>query len=164
MFSQHTLQKFINLWPPLFFAGIRARVVTPDFRTIEAELRLRWWNRNSMGTQFGGSLFAMTDPFYMLMLQQNLGPRYIVWDKAAAINFIAPGRGTVHAKFTLSQAQIDEIITTTAHGEKFLSTYQVEIRDKSNTLIATVTRTLYIRLKPQHRPAASPLGTIASPP
>ncbi|HQU04816.1 MAG: tetrameric acyl-CoA thioesterase [Acidocella sp. 20-57-95] len=152
MISQRTLQKFINFWPPLFFAGIRARVVTPDFRYIEAELKLRWWNRNSMGTQFGGSLFAMTDPFYMLMLQQNLGPRYIVWDQAARIDFIAPGRGTVRTKFELTQAQIDDIKTATAGGEKFLPTYSLEIRDKSGSLIASVERTLYVRLKPQFRP------------
>jgi acyl-coenzyme A thioesterase PaaI-like protein len=152
--SSRTLRRFMNFWPPLLFAGIRVRRVDEDYRFIEAELKLRWWNKNAMGTQFGGSLFAMTDPFFMLMLQHNLGERYITWDKAAYIDFIAPGRGTVRAQFKLTQDMIDEILSATAEGEKFLPTYHVEITDKVGTLIAKVSRTLYIRLKPKYRPGA----------
>ncbi len=154
MVSPQILRRFMNLWPPLLFAGIRVRKVTADYRFIEAELKLRFWNKNAMGTQFGGSLFAMTDPFFMLMLQYNLGEKYITWDKAAYIDFIAPGRGTVRAQFKLTQAKIDEIVTATAGGEKFLPTYHVEITDKAGTLIAKVSRTLYVRLKPRYRPGA----------
>lgn len=152
MISPAITRRFINFWPPLLFAGIRIRRITPDYRFIEAELKLRFWNKNAMGAQFGGSLFAMTDPFYMLMLQHNLGDHYITWDKAAYIDYIAPGRGTVRAEFTLTDQMLADIIAATASGEKYLPTYQVEIRDKSGTLIAKASRTLYIRLKPRYRP------------
>jgi hypothetical protein len=33
----------------------------------------------------------------MIMLIKALGPDYIVWDKAATIRFLRPGRETLHA-------------------------------------------------------------------
>jgi len=64
-------------------AGIRVRRISADFQTIDVEMPLRFWNRNYVGTHFGGSLYSMCDPFFMVMLMENLGPDYIVWDKAA---------------------------------------------------------------------------------
>ncbi len=61
--SARTLRWALNLWPPFLFAGIRVRAIADDFRHARAELRMRPWNRNSVGTHLGGSLFAMTDPF-----------------------------------------------------------------------------------------------------
>jgi len=145
--SARLARRFINLWPPLLFAGIRVRHADENFRDIEVELKLRWWNRNSMGTAFGGSLFAMTDPFYMLMLQQNLGPTYIIWDQAAEIAFLSPGRGTVRARFTLTKPIIDDILSATASGQKYLPEFSVDITDKAGTLIARVKRVIYIRKK-----------------
>ncbi len=100
-----------------------------------------------MGTAFGGSLFAMTDPFYMLMLTQNLGPDYVIWDKAADIDFIAPGRGTVRAKFELTAARVAEILAAAAGGEKVLPVFAVEVTDKTGAVIARVNRVLYVRRK-----------------
>jgi acyl-coenzyme A thioesterase PaaI-like protein len=137
----------MNLWPPLLFAGIRVKVSDVNFRHFEVELKLRWWNRNMMGTQFGGSLFAMTDPFYMLMLSENLGPDYVVWDKAADIDFVAPGRGKVHAKFLVTPERLAEIRAATADGAKYLPVFEVDITDASGTLIAKVKRVLYVRKK-----------------
>jgi len=145
--SPQLLRRFINLWPPLLFAGIRVKASDEDFRYFEVELKLRWWNRNSVGTQFGGSLFAMTDPFYMMMLSQNLGTDYIVWDKAAEIDFVAPGRGTVRAKFHVSPDKLEEIRAATAGGGKYLPQFDVEITDKAGTVIAKVKRVLYVRKK-----------------
>ena len=79
----------INLWPPFLFTGIHVTRITPDYRQIDVELRLRPWNRNYVGTHFGGSLFAMTDPFWMLGLLHILGRDYYVWDRAGAIDFLA---------------------------------------------------------------------------
>src|SRR6266508_3226810 len=95
------LLQFINLWPPILGAGIRVHWLDPELRTVDVTMKLRCWNRNFVGTHYGGSLYSMVDPFYMLMLIQNLGSEYIVWDKAATIRFRKPGRGTVRAKFRL---------------------------------------------------------------
>lgn len=142
-----TLRRFINFWPPLLFNAIRATHISEDFREIDVVLRLRWFNRNYVGTHFGGNLFAMTDPWYMVMLIQNLGGAYYVWDKSAAIDFIAPGRGRVTAKFELSEERLAEIRAQTASGEKYLPSFSIDILDENNELVARVRKTLYVKRK-----------------
>jgi len=107
----------INLWPPFLGAGIKVMRVSADYRQIDVKLKLGLLNRNYFGTQFGGSLFAMTDPFFALMMLHNLGPDYIVWDKAAAIRYEKPGRGDVHAQFRLSERDVERVRRATARGE-----------------------------------------------
>lgn len=142
-----TLRRLINLWPPYLFSGIHATHLSADYCEAEVELRQRWYNRNYVGTHFGGSLFAMTDAWYMVMLIQNLGRDYYVWDKSAAIEYIAPGRGTVHAQFRLSAAIMQTIREKTAAGEKYLPEFTVDIINAHSELVARVTRTLYVRKK-----------------
>ena len=36
----------LNLWPPFLFAGIHVTEVTPDYRYVRVELRMRPWNKN----------------------------------------------------------------------------------------------------------------------
>lgn len=100
----NTFRRLINLWPPFLFAGIRANRISADYREVDVALRLRWFNRNYVGTHFGGSLFAMTYPWYMLMLMRILGRDYYVWDRHSSIDFIVPGRGTVSAAFRVDAA------------------------------------------------------------
>ncbi|MDF2395295.1 DUF4442 domain-containing protein [Pseudomonas sp. 3MA1] len=147
------LRWVMNLYPPYLGAGVRIRQISADFREVQVSMGLGWYNRNYVGTQFGGSLYSMVDPFFMLMLMENLGRDYIVWDKAAAIDFIAPGRGPVFARFSIDQALLDEVRRQTANGEKYLPQLQVEIHDGSGTLVARVDKTLYVRRKPQARQA-----------
>ena len=115
---------------------------------------LGWYNRNYVGTQFGGSLYSMTDPFFMLMVMECLGRQYIVWDKAARIDFIAPGKGPVYANFAIDDALLTEIRTRTATGDKYLPELHVDVCDGAGTLVARVHKTLYVRLKPRERQAA----------
>lgn len=114
---------------------------------------LRFYNRNAVGTQFGGSLYAMTDPFYMLMLMQIMGRDYLVWDKAAAIEFVAPGMGTVYASFVIDDATVALIRQKTADGSAYFPEFTVDVMDGQGTLIARVRKTLYVRKKPHLRPA-----------
>jgi len=76
--AKRHLRWLINLWPPFLGAGIRVTRLQPDWKAIDVEMKLRFWNANYVGTHFGGSLYAMTDPFYMLMLIENLGSDYVV--------------------------------------------------------------------------------------
>lgn len=147
------LRWLMTLYPPYLGAGVRVRQISADFREVRVSMGFGWYNRNYVGTQFGGSLYSMVDPFFMLMLMENLGRDYIVWDKAAAIDFIAPGKGPVFARFSIEQALLDEIRRQTATGDKYLPQLQVEIHDGSGTLVARVDKTLYVRLKPQARQA-----------
>ena len=144
----------LNLYPPYLGAGIRVREISPDFRRVRVRMGLGWYNRNYVRTQFGGSLYSMTDPFFMLMLMQLLGRDYIVWDKAASIDFISPGKGPVHAEFRIDDGLLAQIRQHTAGGDKYLPELRVEVRDDEGTLVAIVHKTLYIRLKPRARQTA----------
>nr|WP_276583960.1 DUF4442 domain-containing protein [Pseudomonas sp. RIT-PI-AD] len=141
----------LNLYPPYLGAGIRVRQISADFRSVRVKMGLSWYNRNYVRTQFGGSLYSMTDPFFMLMLMENLGRDYIVWDKAASIDFVAPGKGPVYADFQIDEALLETVRARTAGGEKYLPELLVEVRDGAGGLVATVHKTLYVRLKPQVR-------------
>jgi hypothetical protein len=138
---------FLNLWPPFLGAGIRVRRIAPDWKEVEVEMKLRWWNRNYVGTHYGGSLYSIADPFFMLMLIENLGKDYIVWDKAASIRFRKPGRGTVFATFRLSDEQIDEIRQALNSQEKVDRTFTAQIKDQSGIVIAEVEKLLHVRRK-----------------
>src|SRR5688500_2233600 len=137
----------INLWPPFLGAGIRVRHIAPDWSEVRVELRQRLLNRNAVGTHYGGSLFSMTDPFYALMLLHHLGERYLIWDQAASIDFVAPGRGTVGAIFRLTGNDVESIRAQAASGAKVLPAFDVEVRDAAGALVARVHKTLYVRLK-----------------
>jgi acyl-coenzyme A thioesterase PaaI-like protein len=148
------LRRGMGWWPPFLGAGIRVRSLADDFREAVVELKFGRLNRNYVGTQFGGSLYTMTDPFYAIMLMHNLGGEYLVWDKVGSIEYVAPGRGTVRARFALTEERIAEIRAQAAGGERVLPEFQVEVRHADDdTLVALVRKTLYVRLKPRNRPA-----------
>lgn len=137
----------MNLWPPYLFSGIRVTDIGDDWRSARVELRRHLWNRNYVGTQFGGSLFAMTDPFWMLLALHALPRDYIVWDKAAEIEFVKPGRSTVHAEFRIDDAVFDEIKAAAAGGEKVLRWFDTDVIDTQGEVVARVRKQLYVRLK-----------------
>lgn len=145
-FKRH-MRTLMNLWPPFLGAGIRVKRLQPDWKEIDVEMKLRRWNSNYVGTHYGGSLYSMTDPFLMVMLIENLGRDYIVWDKSASIRFRKPGKGTVTACFRLSEAEIQEIREALKTQEKIDRTFAVEVKDESGTVVAEVQKQLHVRRK-----------------
>lgn len=137
----------LNLYPPYRGAGIKVVNIAENWKTVHVELRATLLNRNYVGTHFGGSLFAMTDPFYMLMLMKLLGPRYVVWDAKSSIEFVRPGRGTVTARFLVDDSTVEDIRSRTVSGEKYLPEFTCEVVDGEGAVVARVRKTLYIRLK-----------------
>ncbi|MGB0135309.1 DUF4442 domain-containing protein [Dokdonella sp.] len=137
----------MNLWPPMLFSGIRVLEWSDDWRRARVRLRKHWYNGNYVGTHFGGSLFAMTDPFWMIMVMNCLGRDYIVWDKAGEIEFVAAGRDDVFAEFVVKESVLDELRAAAAGGEKVLRWFETDVRTASGDLIARVRKQLYVRLK-----------------
>ena len=146
-FSHSGMRRLFNLWPPFRAAGIRVREIAPDFRTATVELRMKLLNRNYVGTHFGGSLFSMTDPFFMIMMMKNLGPGYVVWDKEGSVRFLKPARGTVTARFHLPEEAVAHAKEATAAGQKHEPRFKVDIVDAQGVVVADVEKTLYIRRK-----------------
>jgi hypothetical protein len=143
---QALMLRYVNIWPPFLGAGIRVKW-SPDLKAVDVEMKLRYWNRNYVGTHYGGSLYSMTDPFYMLMLMENLGRGYIVWDKSASIRFRKPGQGKVKAEFRLTDAQLDDIRQKLTTQERYEPTFLVEVKDEAGDVVAEVQKLIHIRRK-----------------
>ena len=141
----------LNLYPPYMGTGIVIRHIASDFREITVQMKLRWYNRNWFGNHFGGSLYAMIDPFYTLMLIHILGGAYHVTDKAGAIEYIKPGRGSVTARFLVDDETVADIRANTENGGSYLPELAVEITDERQEVVARAVKTIYVRKK---RPAA----------
>lgn len=141
------MKLLLNLYGPYLGAGVRVTHVAPDWREIRVILKPKWYNRNAVGTHFGGSLYAMVDPHLMLLLMQLLGKGYVVWDKSAAIEFVRPGRGTVSATIRISDEDLDRIHDKTATGEKYLAAFTVHVTDVQGQPVADVQKVLYVRKK-----------------
>ena len=140
---------FINHYAPYRGANIRI----DQFKLAEGYVKVRMpltsSNRNIVGVHFGGSLYAMVDPFFMLILMHHLGRDYIVWDKAAKIEFISPGRGEVYAEFWITMAEINEIKRLAADNKPVFREYKVDVMGVNGERVAQVDKTLYIRRKKQ---------------
>ena len=138
----------MNLWPPFRGAKIRLEAVSADFRYARVGMPLKLTNRNMWGVHYGGSLFSMSDPFWMLLVMNRLGPDYVVWDRAGEIDFVSPGRGDVFADFVLTEDRLAEIRELTRGGGKALVWFENQVVAEDGTLVARVRKQLYIRLKP----------------
>ncbi|HVT70878.1 MAG TPA: DUF4442 domain-containing protein [Trebonia sp.] len=140
-----------NVWPPMLFTGIHVEHIAADFRQARVRLGKSPLTLNMFRTQFGGSMFAMTDPFWALMLSVNLGPGYIVWDQRAEIEFVRPGRTALATEFVLTPDIVDEIRDGAADGERVLRWFDNEICDRSGTIVARVRKQVYVRQKQAQR-------------
>lgn len=150
------MRRTFNLWPPFLFLGIKIEKIASDYRFARVKLKSRPWTRNLNGSQFGGSMFAMTDPIYTTLLLANLGMnKYYVWDQAASITFQKAAYEAVWFEAEITQEMLEDIVRHTASGEKYLPEAVSRIVNAKGELIAEVHRTLYVRLKPQYRPKAA---------
>jgi acyl-coenzyme A thioesterase PaaI-like protein len=145
------LKRRLGVYAPYLGAGVRVTHIADDFLTVHVEMPLRFYNRNYVGTHFGGSLYSMCDPFYMLMLINILGPEYIVWDKSAAIRFKRPGKGTVKAVFQIPAERVVEIKSAADANGKVQPQFQVLVTDEEGQIVAEIDKLLYVRRKMQDK-------------
>lgn len=137
----------LNIFPPYVGAGISIDHISSDWLEADVSMKLRWYNRNAVGTHFGGSLYSMVDPQLMLMLMGALGDEYIVWDQAASIRFRKPGKGRVRASIRLSEADLERIRAATAGGEPYRPEFDLVITGENGEVVAEVHKTIYVRRK-----------------
>jgi acyl-coenzyme A thioesterase PaaI-like protein len=144
--------KLMRFYPPYLGAGIVVREVEGECDAITTEMKLTPLNKNYMGTQFGGSLYAMCDPWFMFILIAKLGPEYVVWDKAASIDFIKPGKGTVRARFHISSETVAELKHQLDTVGKVLPVFETDVVDELGNIVARLKKTLHAhnpKLKPK---------------
>ena len=137
----------LRFYPPYLGAGVRMAYIAPDLSCFDVKMVMRFWNRNFVGTHFGGSLYSMCDPYFMLILLQRLGRDYLVWDKAASIRFKRPGRGTVWARFHLPTEEVERVRALAETEPTVEPVYTVRVLDSEGELVAEVGKRLWVRKK-----------------
>ncbi len=136
-----------NLWPCYRGTGARVTFIAGDWREVRVRLPLSWRTRNYVGTIFGGSLYAAVDPFFMIMLMKNLGPEYLVWDKAATIRFRKPGRSPLSASFRLDEVELTDIRRLLLELPKVDRSYTIQLVDAAGVSHAEVEKVIHISLR-----------------
>lgn len=137
----------VNCYMPFVGAGIKIVALAQDYRYVKVKLKKGFLNTNYVGVHFGGSIYAMTDPFYMFLLINILGKEYIVWDKGAEIDFLKPGRTDLYAEFRITDDILEDVKAKTKDGEKYIFTLPAEVVDAEGTTIAKIEKVLYVRKK-----------------
>jgi acyl-coenzyme A thioesterase PaaI-like protein len=145
LIGERNILRALSFYPPYLGAGVSVKSVADDFTRIEVRMKLRPWNQNYVGTQFGGSLYSMCDPFFMLLTMRQVGPGYVVWDKSATIDFLKPGRGTVRAVFEVPRARAEEIRTEADRAGKAHPRFEAMVETLDGEAIARVTKILSVR-------------------
>lgn len=137
----------MSLWIPNLFSGIRVKRFAPDWTSATVELHVNVFTRNYVKTAFGGSMSAMTDPYFFMLVMHQIGRDYIVWDTRGEIEFVKPGRGVLTAHFTVSPEQTAELRERARGGAKVLEWFETEITDRDGDVVARVRREVYVREK-----------------
>jgi acyl-coenzyme A thioesterase PaaI-like protein len=148
--SKKTIKKLlrrVSWYPPYLGAGIKLKKVNKDFTRFEVEMKLRFYNRNLSGTHFGGSLYAMSDPFFVFIILNYLGQDYVVWDRSARIEFKKPGKGTVKGIFEISEDELKKIKAEVEVERKKIFVFKTEITNASEETVALIEKEIYVRKK-----------------
>ncbi len=133
-----------NFFPAYRRTGARITYIDDRWTEVRIKLPLNLWTRNYVGTLYGGSMYAAVDPIFMVMLIKILGPRYVVWLKAAAISFLKPGKGTLYARFVLEEEEIRRIRDELAAKPSLERIYDIDLTDAAGAVHASIRETLYI--------------------
>ena len=139
-----------NLHPAIRGTGSWLSFMSTDWHEAHLRLGLNLRTHNYVGTIFGGAMFAATDPLYMVMLIKILGSDYVVWDKAARIRFLRPGKERLIARFLLTPAQIDALRARIQAEGAVDETFTITWLDRSSKPVARIEKTIYLATRTHH--------------
>ena len=149
----------LNLWPCIRSTGGRVIELTPDFKLLVVRLKLNWRTRNVVGTIFGGSMYSSTDPFFMLMLMQVLGKKYVVWDKGCTIRFKKPATKTLFAEFKITDEMLQPVLETVHKDGRANFTWTIQYKDADGVVYAEFDKLMYVATKEYYKSRASQPST-----
>lgn len=134
-----------NLFPCFRASGGRLTYIAADWKEVHLTVPLNWRTRNYVGTIFGGSMFAASDPMFMLMLIKILGSQYVIWDKSGYIRFRKPGRARLTGRFVVTDEDIEAIRSTLETEPKVERTFKTTLVDAAGEVHAEIERLVHIR-------------------
>ena len=151
-FKKATLFRVMFNMSPMYKRSCGKIIFTSDdLHVVKIKIPLSYKNRNYVGSIFGGSLFAATDPIYMIQLMQILGKEYVVWDKKTNIKFKRPAYENAFATFEFTSSEINEILQRVQSENEIDYTKILLITDKNGTVFAELDKTLYISTKANYK-------------
>jgi acyl-coenzyme A thioesterase PaaI-like protein len=136
-----------NLFPAFRATGARVIYISEDMRKLRIKLPLNLRTRNIHGTLFGGAMYAATDPLYAILVKVALGPGFMIWDKTGAIRHKKPGRSTLYAECSLSDAQVAAMRKRLEFEPSVDLNYEIELMDERGVVHAVVQKTIYAAKK-----------------
>lgn len=149
--SSRTKRTMLNCFPAYRRSSGRVVHLSADGRFSRVRIPLNWKTRANLGSMFGGSMYAAIDPIYLVMYTQLLGKDYVVWDKAANIEFIKPGKEALYADFNISEKELVQVKAEITSEGKTIRHYEVLLCNKDGEIHVRVQKTLYMRKKKAKR-------------
>lgn len=137
----------VNVIPCIRGGGGRVIHISEDFRRLTVRLALTWRTRNIVGTIYGGSMYASTDPFYMLMLREILGKNFIVWDKGCSFRFKRPAKETMFAEFLITDEMLKPVMAEVETKGEATFIWPLKYQSKSGTVYVEFEKMLYVAKK-----------------
>ena len=138
-------RRVMNLWPPLLFSSIRIDHISADWRHVRVTLKRNPLTANYRGTLYGGSLYSMTDPFWMMMVSHCLPGDWSVWDTAGEIEYVSQGRTHVSTEFRLTDEHLAELVAQASEDGRGLVWFTNEITAPDGTVVARVRKQVHAR-------------------
>ncbi|WP_420571386.1 DUF4442 domain-containing protein [Kordia sp.] len=136
-----------NLSPMYRRTTARVIDITDDMKAVKIKVPLSYKNKNYVGAIFGGSMFAATDPIYMIQLMQILGEEYVVWDKAATIHYKRPAKEHLFCEFIFTNDELEAIKKQVKETHEMTIEKTTYLKNSSEQIFAEVIKTLYIAEK-----------------
>jgi hypothetical protein len=142
-----TYRIFLNFWPCIRGGGGKVVFISDDFHRLKVKLNLDWRSRNLVGTIYGGSMYASTDPMFMLMLIEILGKEFVVWDKGCTIRFRRPAKTAIFAEFEITPSMEADVRERVARENEITFTWKVEYKDVAGNTYCEFDKVLYVAKK-----------------
>lgn len=137
----------INNYPMFWGTGGKTLYIKSDWSHVTVGLKLGIMTRNYVGTIFGGSMFSAMDPFHIIMLMHLVGKDFIVWDKAAKVEFKKPGKKALKMDIKYDPNEVENIRQQAQTQGKYIFTKSADWIDADGDVVCTVEKTLYVATK-----------------
>lgn len=152
-FKRSTVMKILFALSPAFRrTGGRVVSVSEDIKHVVVKVKFSYKTHNYVGTLFGGSMFAASDPFYMVQYVELLGRDYVVWDRAGSIRFKKPAREDAYMEFLVTDDDITQIKKEVKENGRYVFTKRIKLTNKDKTVVfAIIEKEIYVASKEYYK-------------